>query len=957
MHNTVKSLRERISEPSLSFWVSASAGTGKTYQLTQRAVGLLLKRCDPEKLLCLTHTRNAAAQMRERIFAELAALTKTGSDKERRRATHLLIDCIEAGNGLRVMTIHSFCEELLQRFPLEAGVSERFEVADDAQAQMLERQTLNRLIAERRGDETLKNCLDLLVRKNKNFKDLKGLIRAALEYPFEPIKPPKDAQEEEKNSYALAYVAKRFREQFERQKRLNGVLTFEDLIDKATELLEKDNGLSWVNYKLDSRIEHILLDEAQDTSPKQWRVVRALAGDFFSGEGARDAKRSIFVVGDEKQSIYGFQGADLAELGRIRLALRREAGERWREESLTENRRSPSAILSFVDGVFGEAKLAAAISSEGEIKHSAAKGNANNPAVIEIEEPFAKNDGQASEPEWRLADHIATKVKKLLDAKLAVPEEIMILLQERGKLMDPITFALKKQGIKVLSDDNKPIHEHLCIMDLAAVGRFCLYPNDDYNLACLLKSPLLDGSGINEETLWRLLYRRRGSLWRAVREDEALAKQIALLTEYLAIGGRLPPFEFYMRVLGGGGENRLLANVSEAERETVNIFINKALSFEKLMPTNPSLIGFLDWLQETEQLPPSSEGSSQQGFVRVTTVHRAKGLEAAVVILADAAKLHKAHQARVLFAAGEKRLLYAHKKGDWDERFTELAAKKEENEVKERQRLLYVAFTRSKNRLIITGSLPAREAKKNPPFPSWHCSALTAVKSEAEETRRGSHHQGCNQGDSIYRLAIGEMPRKTAAELVQSPGELPNWAEPPSSPPASGKNGDGLPTKRGLGLPQASPLAEESQAKQLGKYIHKLLEVLPETPEEQRREVAEQLMTSHHLSDEEFASCYGRAISIIKRFAWIFAGENSTAEREFILKHEGRWRRGRIDRLVVATEGVTVVDFKSGSRKHLPNYLEQLHFYHAAIKHTWGGRVRSGILWTDEPNFELMLMG
>lgn len=949
-------------DASLSFWVNASAGTGKTYQLTERAMSLLLGGCDPNKLLCLTYTRLAANQMRERIFAELAKRAEGDEN-----ATRLLIECIEAGNDFHVMTIHAFCQELLQRFPLEAGVGEGFEVADEVKAAMLQHQAFTDLLAERRRDSTLERSLELLVQNSHNFSDLRRAIIEALKYPFVIDKSAaKSAGGEERLSCALGYVARQFERQFDRQKRLHGVLTYDDLIDKAAALLEMDNGLSWVNYKLDGGIEHILVDEAQDTSPEQWRVIKALCGDFFSGEGAAEGERSIFVVGDEKQSIYGFQGADLVEYNRIRKTLGDEAGSRWREIYLTENWRSPPMILSFVDAAFADKRAAAAIGS-GEVRHSATPSNRDKAAVIQIEQPLSAVVGE----ELRLADNIAAEVKRLVRDELAAPEEIMILLQKRAPLMDPLVFRLKKRGLKVLSDDSKPIAQHLCIMDLAAAGRFCLYPNDGYNLACLLKSPLLDGRGINEEELFRLRSDSLGkkvSLWRVVREDKAMVSQVSLLKRYLGYGKESPPFEFYMRVLGRGGENNLLANVSEAERETVNIFLSKALDFEELMPSNSSLSGFLDWLEETEQPPPKSGVAAQRGFVRVMTVHAAKGMEAPVVILADAARTSSPPKSKVLFAEAEQKLLYAPTVAHRSPEFEELLAADNRRLEEERQRLLYVALTRSKNRLIITGK--RGRANKNALFSNWHQAAVTAaIRLNGERTAKDEDRHYLTAGKT--ESAAAEKP---AARLKR----LPSWAVPPpvtatQSTAESAQADPGVPPPGAMpgampgAPPHASPLSAETRAKDLGTFIHKLLEVLPETPPQQRLAIGENLAATHHIKAAEFKRAYAQAENLItdKRFSRIFANDSpsrefgAATEREFILKQGGKWRLGRIDRLIITPKLVTVVDFKSGGRENLPSYKEQLSFYHAAVKRKWGGerRVESGILWTDDAEFEVLIKG
>ncbi len=936
-------LAEQIKDPSLSFWLSAAAGTGKTYQLSKRAVELLLGGAEPDKLLCLTYTRNAAAEMRNRIFAELGERANRSETAEKRRqATELLINCIEAGGSFRVMTIHSFCEELLRRFPLEADIEEGFEVADDDQTAILERRAFAHLLQTRGNRETI-NCLKALAVKTKEFGSLKELIKRAAEHPRSPAaKPPKNANED--LSAALAYVTGQFVRYFEEEKRNAGCLSFDDLINKTAVLLERENSASWVNYKLDGGIEHILIDEAQDTSPDQWRVIEAIADDFFSGEGARERPRSVFVVGDEKQSIYSFQGANPDIFKSVKEKFRRAVGDSWREESLRENRRSSKEILRLVDEVFADGNLAKAIHGDGHLRHYAAEENGKNPTLIEVTSPFTSAESSAGQKASnRLAEYIGDKVAGIVRSHLVEPGEVMILLQRRSDLMEPIVAALRRRGVKTFGDHKKPMAEHLCVMDLMALGRFCFFPEDDYNLACLLKSPLADpknGLGINESDLWRLRNSQQTHLWQALQADKKMEPQLQFLKNRRAKAGEMPPFEFYTDALKDGGENRLLRYVSDAERQTINGFLAKALDYEQLRPPDPSLLGFLNWLNLGEQKLPGHESGKESEFVRVMTVHGAKGLEASVVILADAfgGELidNKSTQRRLFIDPQTSQLIYAPSGDKRKKAETEpLLKQKQLAAWEENQRLLYVALTRAKNRILICGV----EKRTSDLSRDWYRAILAGanriptIKKAQDEPKSGETVRALKSGD-LQPLAAPEKKER------ESP-LLHGWLT---------KARKTLPADKKRKRPPfryPSPPGEKIGARVRGSYLHKLFQFLPQIAKKRRLSAALSLAASYRLSRAEAEKGYNRATRIMTKFPALFGG-NSKAEVDFILKEGDGWRIGRIDRLLVKPGLVELVDFKSGSREYLPHYLAQMDFYRQAANERWGRTVKTYILWTDD---------
>ena len=908
-------INQLVKDPTRTIWLSANAGCGKTYQLTERAVGLLLQGIEPHKLLCLTYTRIAASEMRRRIFARLAELAKQAATSQQGNlARDILISCIEAGNNFKVMTIHSFCQELLKRFPIEAGVAEHFEVADEVVTTLLHRKTFYKLILKRQQNPKLDGALQQLVRLSKDITDLRQTITKALEHP-----PPSDPTTHEEK--ALCLVVDQFKQLFEEEKRQAAVLTYGDLIAKTVQLLEQQNGLSWVNYKLDSSIDHILVDEAQDTSPDQWRVILALCGDFFSGVGTTEQPRSLFVVGDEKQSIYSFQGADLKAFHRVKKYLKTEAGERWLEYELTTNRRSPKELLGLVDKVFASKLMREAITQAPEMTHKAHR--ISEPCIVELKEFVSQPNSIEQE------EAIATRVENLITTGIAKPEEVMILLRKRGSssygnkipIMERIISALKRRGIKVLSSDNRPLIQHLNVMDLMAVAKFCLYPSDDYNLACLLKSPLL-GAPLTEAELFELASKReKKPLWDMLKTDPKYKPQTQLLAKFKGVASYLAPFEFYMQVLNIQGEKRLLSYISEAERETVNVFLHKTLAYEKIAEGAISLNGFLTWLEETEQQPPKAETAAEKGSVRIMTVHSAKGLEAPFVIIADAHKGKNRAKDKIFFNHQSQTFNYI-PLGEEDSSQEEVVTENALSQAEEEQRLLYVALTRSRNYLMLCGEKPKYPPKGS--FPSWYSSVEKAM----------------DKNSIIQSGKLAPTKPEIAPSAAPTP---PSWLNPPVSTKTTPQQSPATPEK------VQSPLDESVRAIDKGIFIHKLLEVLP-TVKGFTPQIAQRLARSYLMDATQAEKCYATACDIVAKYPEFF-GANSIAEQELLFE-DAIWR---IDRLLVEPDKVTIIDFKSGSKRLLPKYKEQLNNYRKVVKAKWQDRtVTGGILWTDENQFEVL---
>ena len=657
-------------DPQASAWVGANAGSGKTWVLASRVLRLLLAGVRPHRILCLTFTKTAAAEMATRILDELAKWSAAGDDDLRKalvergyapdgpealaRARGLFARTLDAPGGLQIQTIHAFCESLLKRFPLEAGVPPHFAVADDITQVELLRETRDRLLRAASGDTAIADALatvaaatgemgfdaladeaiqrrrrlaalaggdesalaaalaiaadaneDALAREFVAAAPLADLARAAkaltrggvrdtaraallteivaardkagcideqwarafLTGTGEPLKTlaakaslkadpgiatiledeqarlidfraRRDAIRLLRGSEAFLALARALNAIYAQVKRERGLLDYDDLILGARALLAGENAVPWVLFKLDGGIDHILVDEAQDTSAEQWDIVAALADEFFSGRGRREGiARTVFAVGDPKQSIFRFQGADPAQFARQRdrfAAQVQSVAAPWRLVPIETSRRSAPAILDFVDRLFALPEAQDGVVEAGRpLAHRAHRIDAFG--MVELwpligardEDDGAPWDApldyvDAKSPPAQLAGRIAETIKgwtargEILESagRPIQAGDVLILVRRRDAFFHAIVRALKQARIPVAGADRLVLAEEIAVMDLAAIGRFALLPQDDLTLATVLKGPLF---GFSEEDLFALCHKRDSWLWNALR--------------------------------------------------------------------------------------------------------------------------------------------------------------------------------------------------------------------------------------------------------------------------------------------------------------------------------------------------------------------------------------------------------------------------------------------------------
>ena len=1099
--------------PEASVWVGASAGSGKTSVLSDRVLRLLLlDGAKPERLLCLTFTKAAAAEMKTRVMDELARwaaasdteiddrlaklLGEPATGDQRIRARRLFARALDAPGGLKIQTIHGFCQSLLGRFPLEANVVPYFDLAEERVADELMADARNRVLkaaeaggpladalavaTARAGEERFEMLIDALARERGRLMRLvqdhgiDGVVqRIFARHGADPKTTPGDLLAEATGDKALDLLALRracdaltrgsvtdqkrgavlsrflaepkrrvalfddyrlvflkktdgqihtnlatksaeahdarikttMRNEAERILALDGrlkglavarstaalvrlavavvetygrlkderaLLDYDDLILKTRDLLSMEGVAPWVLFKLDGGLDHILIDEAQDTNPDQWHVVERLAEEFFAGAGAREVGRTVFAVGDYKQSIYGFQRADPNEFQRMRLhfAMRVGAASReWQEVQLETSFRSTPAVLSFVDEVFSRPEARAGVSPEGvEIRHVPhRKGTAGLVELWPLEEPQGRDDPlpwsppvdqrEGDDPETRLARVIARRIHEWVDRKELLPAQgrairpgdVMVLVRRRGTFLDALVKALKQLQVPVAGADRILLTDQLAVMDLMALGHALLLPSDDLTLATVLKGPLI---GLGEDQLFRLAHGRDGSLWRRLAqlrgEDADFARAHDLIADLLARVDLMPPFQLFAYVLGPlGGRRRIQARLGPESLDALEEFLNAALAHERVHP--PSLQGFLHWLELAAEDIKRDLEHGVRDEVRVMTVHGAKGLQAPIVILPDTVAPFR-DDAGVLWTE-DGLPVWCPRAEEADAVAARARAAARTRAEEEHRRLLYVAMTRAEDRLYI-GGWRNSDRKTGTSWYDLISAAVETLPGVEPVVERPARRYVTPQTVPVA------TPRPTAATAAAP--RLPAWAQedprPEPTPPrplAPSRPEDPEP-------PVRSPLIVDDALRfRRGRLVHRLLQSLPDLAPEARAEASRRWLgrPGQGLTPAEVETLLAETLAILEDPALkpLF-GPGSRPEVPITGVVGPHVVSGQVDRLVALADKVLVVDYKTNRpaptdvAKVAPLYLRQMAAYRAVLTQIYPGRtVECLLLWTETP--------
>ncbi len=775
------------------------------------------------------------------------------------------------------------------------------------------------------------------------------------------------------SSHDMLHIAQALLELYEELKRTHVQMDYDDLILTARSLLMRPGIAPWVLFKLDGGIDHVLIDEAQDTSPIQWQIVTALTQEFFAGLGRTDAQRSLFVVGDEKQSIYSFQGADPIALGKMQRYFTRQiedAAKPVHTIALTRSYRSTREVLQAVDSIFERDAARHGLTFDGSaVQHIPTR--LSYPGTVEVWPlilPAEYEDAAApltpiSLLAHRIADQIAAWLKEGLwlegKGRSVQPGDIMVLVRTRTSFVDRLVRRLKRRGVPVAGHDRMKLGDNLAVQDLIALGCSLLLPEDDLTLAAVLKSPIFN---ISEEALFTLAYNRgKATLWQRLREHADKPEFQAayeLFTQLRSKTDFIPPFELYSYLLDSlGARSRFVSRMGDEYNDPIDEFLGQALLFER--SHTPSLQGFIHWLSSSESIIKRDMEQSQ-GTVRIMTVHGAKGLQAPIVILPDTMGLQSQPDA-LLWQEDEHtipQVFWPRSRRNEESICSKLRMNKRDAELCEYRRQLYVALTRAEDQLYICGA----SSKKNLDENSWYYHIQQGLQgvSETIETPWG---EGMRLGRApLYNRTTQATPLQAETTPPAHFDFLRSHAPAEPTPPQP------LVPSRFAGEEPAgaSPLTAGGTFYQRGTLIHRLLQYLPDINKESRAQAAANIAKLYRatLDEQTLAHCISEALHIIEHepFAFLF-GEGSLAEApvagSLIIKGKQVAVSGQIDRLHIGKDRVWIVDFKSGRAapeniSEIPaQYVRQMRLYQLLLKDLYPDKsVYCGILWTATPKLD-----
>ena len=844
-NHTLSPEQDMAANPTENVWVQANAGTGKTSVLVERLLRILFRTpdCGTSGILCLTYTKAGAGEMRNRILKALrgwaiasdeelsemlinVAEQKTITDADIAHAREIFFKYIDNPDILKIKTIHGFCEEILHRFPLEAGISPTWSLVSGAPQRVLLQDTFNTLInkptndnrvfdafshlVSRVSENYLDELLQVLSSQYKHFFQVENIdkyrkqfvetiadflnVKTPIEYNFDAVKllniinnadleqksrktpvttldklikitqqfidkttdfeeykslyitkegtlqkfaASRDYLIEEQQSVykytqycankaifddtmALFDLAAAFASEYKSLKHSRNLLDFEDLILYTRKLFSDSSTMGWVLSQLDLSLSQILVDEAQDTAPIQWEIMRAMSGDFFSDGDTSDLPHAMFVVGDTKQSIYGFQGADPRAFADSRKSIAEQIKTNMRtirEIPLVQSFRSTKPILHTVDKFFAD-ETVVNVSNFSNNPHKCFR--INDAGLVELHKLVSKKESDTSKEGY--IKQIAQRIKSIIDSGKYSARDIMVLVQQRNQFVAPLVSELKRLNIEVAGSDRIKLPDFPMIKDMLNLVRWCINTKDDYSLCCVLKSPFFK---LKEHDIFNLCKIKNDINLSRIRED----KNANLVTIYEILKNEQPdiysyltdiqekslymaPYTFFLYILNNNDmRQHFISALGNQVIDPLEEFMTICLSYERTQPG--TLYHFIKWFI-TGDSEIARDMDSSNG-VRIVTVHGSKGLEAPVVFLIDTIHMPKPDKITPINKDNDLIWLWS-PRGNISNKHSDASHNHSQTQLAEYYRLLYVAMTRARDELYIFGYT----TDKNPPENAWH---------------------------------------------------------------------------------------------------------------------------------------------------------------------------------------------------------------------------------------------
>ena len=1100
---------KRATDPFANVSVFASAGSGKTYLLVHRILKLLLIGVAPAHILAITFTRKAAAEMQARLMNVLSewaaasdtqlknimqALSHPYDDASIAKARKLYEELLFSEQEIRITTFHAFCQDILKRFAIHAGVpagfrviENNFDIKQDARKQLFNRaqsedndnlrQALFTLLQHCNSVNNVQLVLDTFIDSRSDWQSytelqdnpvayaeqklhqqlfsksldqesciakIKPMIRESQDLftlhaskTFQgyceklilfleiadpsyseiekivpvyfksnlqrrEIKPSKALEKSlgaEKMNRLLSlneniceqleklldhhkkqtlfafnqawfYAGSRLIEIYQEIKFKQHCLDFDDLEWYTYLLLNQHENATWVQYKLDQQIQHILIDEFQDTNPTQWKLISPLLDELAID--AHENHRSLFLVGDAKQSIYGFRRAN-SEL--------QQSAAAWAQENLhadiletDDSYRSSPAIIEFVNQVFSQHHL----NLENFNSHSAIQSqlwgkveveplvkpkeleNATPPAQFFrnplLEAPInIENDCHYYE-----SQNIARKITSLVSSKTPVSTEsgtraiqycdIMVLARSRSHLA-PLELALREENVPFNSTYEKDFLSSLEVQDILALLTYLTQSHNDLALAQVLRCPLYGMSdddlmqiAIQEETTWHdklATYAQTAALPLAKQAYDQL-QNWRNLANTLPVHDLLDQIYFQSNIVQRYAAS--IARNSELDDLYVieiqeNLISLLQLSLDIDAGRYSSVQSFLHALQKpnASNALVSSIQKSNRNAVQVMTIHSAKGLESPAVFLIDTGPQKaktRAYQAIISWPSNAdkpKQFFILGRKDEIDQATQNIVEQQNEKEQLEELNLLYVALTRAKQYLFISGAT----SKKNQSS-SWHSIITNSIK---EYNEKAWIHQ---------------------------------FGKPPKIKPTTTKEQKSFISQVDLSKPfnepeeiAASNIATKDESlANYGTLIHKIFELINSDSQHEYQElktaVEFSLNTAIHPNEFESALKEVKACLNAPELREIFqikAGQESFKEVQISYIQNGKICNRILDHLILDNHSAWIIDYKTtqdvdSNTLHVRanEHLDQIKSYYEAVKKLYPQKsIRASILFTALP--------
>lgn len=1108
-------LQKIASNPDNSCFVLASAGSGKTKILTDRVIRILLSGTNASKILCLTFTKVAALEMKDRIFTELSSyclisdidlknklqeLTNHNFDLQKlQKARVVFIKILDDIESLKIETIHSFCNNLIKKFPIEAKIQPNFSIIDDILSRKLLEESKKELlkkavindglgqkiseIARNSGDLGLfdiisdiiykrdvffhlknsfitieelqkrifeiigarfgiksEEILETFFRFDKNDKKLTDLCQKLKDFPqkinqktekfikkylsdknyynfleyydiffgkngdprkiivtkkfleifpeFEEILFSEQNRIsdflEEFNSAKIAnqtsnilFIANEILEIYESLKAKNGYLDYQDLIIKTNNLLQNNENSDWIRYKLDNLYDHILVDESQDTNHLQWYIISLISEDFFSSD--QDPNRTLFAVGDEKQSIYGFQGAEPNIFSDIFCYYQdkfQNIGEKLQKITLQNSFRSTSAILEAVDLIFEDEFYAKKISKLSKVQHQAIRSDAGKVEIWPIFTSEKQEEKTAWDLDFRengrsskeiLAQKIAKEIKNwiinkknIIDKKgrkrLLKYSDIMILLKNRtNDLGNLIRKYLIENNIPVANPDKMNLKNSILIQNFIALFKFILLEEDDLNLAYLLKSSFVR---LSEDELFDLCYIKNQKNIRLVKSLQDNKPKIYKSLQDLKNKYHNNISNFIIKI---SNDQKIMKQITrefgQISLDLINQFINFANKYQE--QHGFSLQEFIQEISHTN-LNIKLESNSIFNEVRIMTIHAAKGLEAPIVFLPDSA-----HSTNSIFSSGQRENIIWHEnkipiarfaKKDQNQFLKEILEQKSQKTYDEYLRLLYVAMTRAENELYICGFNDQKISDD-----SWYNLIIRAIGKKLQKEYFIDEEFNLND----QKLVFSDHFKRNSdnfclkdSKIVKNQEVLPDFLT------KNVKNIDNneiiYPSKIYDNFENFQDNLDKKKKKSIniGKITHKILEFLPNLSKDSAEavKIAQKYLKNQNINDKHQEITIRNIKNIVKNpnFNFLFNKEYRS-EVAISAKIDGKIISGQIDLLILDQSSVTIIDYKTNLNKNSDIYQEQLNLYSQIIANIYPNKkIITAIIWTYHGEIEIL---